>query len=360
MRSLWKGAISFGLVSIAVRLYTATDEHDFRLHQVHEADQGRIRYKKVCSVCGEEVPYDQIAKAYEMEDGRMVVLDQAELSNLPVSTDRAIDVLEFVDGADVDPIFFQKSYYVEPDPAAERPYVLLRQALIDSGKMAMVKITLRQRESLAMLRAREDVLVLHTMMWPDEIRKPEFAFLQKDIGVRKNELAMAESLVETMSGDFEPEEFHDDYRDAMAALIEAKAEGAELPEAEEPKESAQVVDLMTALQRSIDRSKPKAVGAGKAADQETDADSDTGKGADTEPDAKPARKSPAKKSTAKAAPAKSKKASAAEADADTDADADAAETSAGDTSAGKKPAAKKAAPAKTAAAKKSSPRKRSA
>lgn len=314
MRAVWKGAISFGLVSIAVRLYTATEEHDFRLHQVHAADNGRIRYKKVCSVDGEEVVGDQIAKAYELEDGRLVVLEAAELANLPISTDRAIEVLEFVDGAQVDPIFFQKSYYVEPDPAAERPYVLLRQALVDSGRMAVVKITLRQRESLAMLRAREDVLVLHTMMWPDEIRRPEFPFLDKDIGTRKNELAMADSLVQTMAGDFKPGEFTDDYRDAMAAMIEAKAEGAELPRAEEDTgESAQVVDLMTALQRSIDRSKSGEIEAA--------------------PDKGTTTKTPAKKVTAKTAPAKK---------------------TAARTTAAKKPAAKKA------PAKKSAPRKRSA
>ncbi|MEO9221703.1 MAG: Ku protein, partial [Mycobacteriaceae bacterium] len=246
---------------------TATEEHDFRLHQVHAADQGRIRYKKVCSVCGEEVGGDQISKAYELEDGRLVVLDSGELANLPISTDRAIEVLEFVEQSAVDPIFFQKSYYVEPDPAAERPYVLLRQVLVDSGRMAVVKITLRQRETLALLRAREDVIVLHTMMWPDEIRKPDFPFLDKEIGTRKNELAMADSLVQTMAGEFEPGEFKDDYRDAMAAMIEAKAAGAELPVGPESTgETGQVVDLMTALQRSIDRSKPQAVeGAPKSA-----------------------------------------------------------------------------------------------
>jgi len=263
MRPVWKGAISFGLVSIAVRLYTATEEHDFRLHQVHGSDHGRIRYKKVCSVCGEEVRAEEISKAYELDDGRQVVLEPAELANLPISTDKAIQVLEFVDLHRVDPIFFQKSYYVEPDPAAERPYVLLRQALVDSGRMALVKITLRQRETLAILRARQDVIVLHTMMWPDEIRNPDFPFLRKEIGTRKNELAMAGSLVDTMSGEFTPEEFSDDYRTAMAELIEARAEGAEPPKAQpgDDTASADVVDLMTALQRSIDRSQTKAVEA---------------------------------------------------------------------------------------------------
>jgi len=302
MRAVWKGAISFGLVSIAVRLYTATEEHDFRLHQVHAADQGRIRYKKVCSVDGEEVSGDQISKAYELEDGRLVVLEPAELANLPISTDRAIEVLEFVERSAVDPIYFQKSYYVEPDPAAERPYVLLRQALVESGRMAVVKITLRQRETLAMLRARDDVIVLHTMMWPDEIRKPDFPFLDKEIGTRKNELAMADSLVQTMAGDFEPEEFTDDYRDAMAAMIEAKAAGAALPAAAaDTGEKAQVVDLMTALQRSIDRSKPKAVEAPAKTAAKPAAKKAPAK---TAAQKTPARKAPAKKAPASKAPAK--------------------------------------------------------
>ena len=302
MRAVWKGAISFGLVSIAVRLYTATEEHDFRLHQVHAADQGRIRYKKVCSVDGEEVSGDQISKAYELEDGRLVVLEPAELANLPISTDRAIEVLEFVERSAVDPIYFQKSYYVEPDPAAERPYVLLRQALVESGRMAVVKITLRQRETLAMLRARDDVIVLHTMMWPDEIRKPDFPFLDKEIGTRKNELAMADSLVQTMAGDFEPEEFKDDYRDAMAAMIEAKAAGAALPAAAaDTGEKAQVVDLMTALQRSIDRSKPKAVEAPATTAAKPAAKKAPAK---TAAQKTPAKKAPAKKAPASRAPAK--------------------------------------------------------
>jgi DNA end-binding protein Ku len=302
MRAVWKGAISFGLVSIAVRLYTATEEHDFRLHQVHAADQGRIRYKKVCSVDGEEVSGDQISKAYELEDGRLVVLEPAELANLPISTDRAIEVLEFVERSAVDPIYFQKSYYVEPDPAAERPYVLLRQALVESGRMAVVKITLRQRETLAMLRARDDVIVLHTMMWPDEIRKPDFPFLDKEIGTRKNELAMADSLVQTMAGDFEPEEFKDDYRDAMAAMIEAKAAGAALPAAAaDTGEKAQVVDLMTALQRSIDRSKPKAVEAPATTAAKPAAKKAPAK---TAAQKTPAKKAPAKKAPASKAPAK--------------------------------------------------------
>ncbi|GAB2923309.1 hypothetical protein GCM10027047_20560 [Rhodococcus aerolatus] len=282
---MWKGAISFGLVSISVRLYTATEEHDFRLHQVHKADQGRVRYRKVCSVDGEELAADDIAKAYELDDGRLVVLEAAELAELPVSTDHSIQVLEFVELRQVDPMYFQKTYYVEPDPAAERPYVLLRQVLRDADRMALVKITMRQRESLAVLRARDDVIVLHTMMWPDEIRTPDFPFLDKEIGTRKNELDMAQSLVDTMSGEFAPQGYTDDYRDAMGAMIEAKAEGTALPAAPEaPKGSGEVVDLMTALRRSIERTK--------------------GPAAIETPAAAPKEEAPAEKTTAKKAPAK--------------------------------------------------------
>ncbi|MBB5953451.1 DNA end-binding protein Ku [Saccharothrix tamanrassetensis] len=265
MRSVWRGAISFGLVTIGVRLYTATEEHDFRFHQVHREDGGRIRYKRVCQVCGEEVPFADIAKGYELDDGRMVVVDAEDLEKLPINTDHAIDVLEFVPVEEIDPIYFQKSYYLEPDKAAARPYVLLRTALEKSGQLAVVKITIRQRETLAMLRARDDLLVMHTMLWPDEVRKPDFEFLDGDIEVRPQELKMASSLVESMAGSFDPGEFSDEYTVAMQKLIEAKAEGAELPEQPEAEESGEVIDLMTALERSVEQARSSRGGKKPAA-----------------------------------------------------------------------------------------------
>jgi DNA end-binding protein Ku len=252
---VWRGAISFGLVTIGVRLYTATEEHDFRFHQVHREDGGRIRYKRVCQVCGEEVAYADIAKGYELDDGRVVVLDTEDFDKLPINTDHAIDVLEFVPVDEVDPIYFQKSYYLEPDKAATRPYVLLRTALERSGQLAVVKITIRQRETLALLRARDDVLVMHTMLWPDEVRKPDFEFLGGEVEVRPQELKMASSLVDSMAGSFDPADFTDDYTEAMQKVIEAKAEGAELPERPEAEESGEVIDLMTALERSVEQAK---------------------------------------------------------------------------------------------------------
>jgi DNA end-binding protein Ku len=252
MRPIWRGAISFGLVTIAVRMFAATEEHDIRFHQVHRADNGRIRYRRVCEVDGEEVPYGDIVKGYELDDGRLVTMDQEDFDKLPISTDRAIDVLEFVPADEVDPIYLQKTYYLEPDKAAARPYVLLRQALAESDRLAIVKITIRQRETLAMLRARADLLVLHTMFWPDEIRSADFGFLDQDVQVRPQELRMATSLIDNMAGSFEPEQFSDDYTVAMRELIEAKAAGAELPERPEKAEAGEVIDLMTALERSVE------------------------------------------------------------------------------------------------------------
>src|SRR5215212_3282661 len=207
MRSIWRGAVSFGLVSIGVKLYSATEDKDIRFHQVHAEDGGRIKYKRVCSIDGEEVEFSDIAKGYELPDGQVVILTDEDFEQLPLSTRREIEVLEFVDQDEIDPIHYEKTYYLEPDGPAVRPYVLLRDALENAGQVAITKIAIRQRESLAALRVREGVLVLHTMRWPDEIRKPGFGFLDEEVPVRPQELAMAESLISTMAGDFDPSAF---------------------------------------------------------------------------------------------------------------------------------------------------------
>ncbi|MGY1796289.1 Ku protein [Geodermatophilus sp. SYSU D00525] len=285
MRSIWRGAVSFGLVSIGVKLYTATEDRDVRFHQVHAVDGGRVRYKRICSIDGEEVEYGDIAKGYELSDGQLVILTDDDLAELPLATRREIEVLQFVDQADIDPIQFEKTYYLEPDGPATRPYVLLRDALENTGRVAITKIALRQRESLAAMRVRDGVLVLHTMRWPDEIRRPDFGFLDEDVSVRPQELQMAEALITSMAGDFDPAEFTDDYREAMTALLEAKQTGGDVqpvPETADP--GAAVVDLMSALRRSVERAR------GGAADDEAPAE------------AAPARK-PAKKAAAKKAPA---------------------------------------------------------
>jgi DNA end-binding protein Ku len=254
MRAIWKGAVSFGLVSVPVKLYSATESHDVSFRQVHAKDGGRIKYQRVCSIDGEEVPYSDIAKGYETEDGEMVILTEDDMANLPMTSSREIAVEKFVPSDQIDPLLFEKSYYLEPEGTGAKPYALLRQALLDADRMAVVTVALRQRVSTAVLRVREDVIVLQTMMWPDEIRKPDFTVETGE--VKDAEVKMAHMLVETLSGDFDPDEFEDDYADAVQAVVKAKIEGGEVQRTEtSAKTGGEVVDLLAALQRSVEAAK---------------------------------------------------------------------------------------------------------
>ncbi|MCP2336482.1 non-homologous end joining protein Ku [Actinomadura rupiterrae] len=264
MRSIWKGAISFGLVTIPVKLYSATEQRDVSFHQVHREDGGRIRYKRVCTLDGEEVAYSDIAKGFELPSGEMVVLTDEDFADLPLSSSRRVDVLEFVDAEEVDPIYFNKSYFLEPDSQGVKPYVLLRDALEESGKVALVKVALRQRESLATLRVREGVFVLETMLWPDEVRTADFPFLDEDIDVRRQELTMATSLIDSMSGDFDPGQYKDTYREALESVIEAKVEGREVVQPAEEEGEAPAADLLSALRASVEAAKKGRGGSGTA------------------------------------------------------------------------------------------------
>jgi DNA end-binding protein Ku len=300
MRSIWKGAISFGLVSIPVKLYSATEEKDVSFHQVHREDGGRIRYKRVCQIDNEEVPYSDIAKGYELPNGEVVVLTDEDFADLPLTTSRSIDVLEFVPLEEVDPLYFSKSYYLEPDAAGTKPYVLLRAALEDSGRVALVKVALRQRESLATLRVRDGVFVLEMMLWPDEIREPAFGFLDEDVDVRPQELQMAKSLIETLAGDFRPEQYGDNYREALQALIEAKVAGREVVQPAEPAaESGTVVDLMAALRASVEAARQGRAGGAAADETDRAAKPSSTKKTTAKKAAKPAPKKTTRKSAAK-------------------------------------------------------------
>jgi DNA end-binding protein Ku len=252
MRSMWKGAISFGLVTVPVKLYTATEQRDVSFRQVHVEDGGRIHFRRVCSVDGEEVPFADVAKGYELPDGEMVVLTDEDLAHLPLPTARSIEVLNFSPADQVDPILWNRSYYVEPEPAGTRAYVLLREALDRTGKVAVTKVALRQRESLAVLRTHDGVLVLETMLWPDEIRAADFPFLDQDIDVRAQELRMATSLVDSMTEDFEPDQYHDEYRVALEQLVAARVEGREVTPSPEPAADEEPASLLDALQASLD------------------------------------------------------------------------------------------------------------
>ncbi|MFN2518194.1 MAG: Ku protein [Jatrophihabitantaceae bacterium] len=256
MRAIWKGSVSFGLVSIGVKLYTATEERDVSFHQVRRTDGSRVRYKRVAEADGEEVAYGDIAKGYQLPNGETVVLTDDDFSDLPLPTARVVDVLQFVPIEGIDPIYFAKSYYLEPETNAVKPYVLLRDALEDSGMAGLVKVAIRNREQLATLRVRDGVIVLETMIWPDEVREPSFGFLDEDVQVRPQERQMAQSLVASMAGDFEPEQYTDDYRAALQEVIDAKIEGREVVEVDQVQPSSgSVVDLMSALRASVEAAK---------------------------------------------------------------------------------------------------------
>lgn len=295
--SIWKGAISFGLVSIPVRLFAATEEKDISFRQVHREDGGRIRYKRVCSVDGEEVAYADIAKGYELAGGEMVVLDDEDFANLPISSSRAVEVLSFVPASQIDAVQLGKAYYCDPTGGDVKPYVLLRDSLEKADRVAVVKVALRQRERLAMLRARDGALVLQTLLWPDEVRAPNLDLQDKDVSVRPQELAMAESYIAALSGDFDPSEFSDGYRAALEEVIEAKVAGHEVATPEEaPRSTAQVVDLMDALRRSVAEAKARRGEGGEAATPAVDEQTPATKAA--------TRKPPAKTTTTKTAAAK--------------------------------------------------------
>lgn len=260
MRAIWKGAITFGLITIPVGMFTAIEEKSFRFNQLHGKDNGRIKYKRVCSVCGEEVPLDEIVKGYEFEKENYVVFTEEELDRLPADSIKAIDIVTFVPLEEIDPIYFQKSYYLAPEPSGIKAYKLLEKAMGDSGKVGVAKVTLREKEHLATLRVKDGVFVLETMHWPDEIRRPEFEELEKNPEIRAQEVDMAKSLIENLSGDFHPEEFVDSYRERLQEAVDAKVEGKEVSVAP-TKEPTQVLDLMEALKASVEATRKQAESA---------------------------------------------------------------------------------------------------
>ncbi|MEU6969397.1 Ku protein [Kitasatospora aureofaciens] len=273
MQTTWKGTISFGLVSIPVHLYSATQEHDVPLHQVHAKDGGRVRMKRYCEREEKEVPYAEIAKGYESPDGRTVTLSDDDLADLPLPSKKIIDVLAFVDATEIDPLMFSKAYYVGvADKAAAKPYALLRDALVESGQIAVTKIALRTRESPAVLRVHDGTLVLQTCIWPDEVRPAAGIAPEENVTVRPQELKMARSLMDTLSEDFDLSQLHDDYQQALQQVITARLEGVEVPHEEEAGEAPDnVIDLMEALRSSLKQAKGgRATGAGPGGAEEPD------------------------------------------------------------------------------------------
>ncbi len=278
MRAIWTGAITFGLVNVPIKLYSATEDHDVGLHQVHDADGGRIRYQRRCEVCGKVVDYEHIDKAYA-EGGTTVVLTEDELKSLPEEHSKEIEVVEFVPSEQVDSIRFGRAYYLEPDKTAVKAYSLLRRTLEETDRTAIVQFSLRQKTRLAALRTQGKVLLLQTLLWDDEVREADFDSLDADVRVSAQELKMAASLVDSMANDFEPATFSDDYQEQLQTLIAAKLKqgdaldtAATFGEESEGPDRGEVVDLMEALRRSVERHR-----AGRSSDDSTAAKSTAGK-----------------------------------------------------------------------------------
>ncbi|MQS37528.1 non-homologous end joining protein Ku [Streptomyces katsurahamanus] len=264
MRSIWNGAISFGLVSIPIKLVNATESHSVSFRQIHTADGGRIRYRKVCELEEKEVPTAEIGKAYEEADGSVIPITDADLAALPLPTAKTIEIVAFVPAASIDPLQMDAAYYLSANgvPAA-KPYTLLREALKRSQKVALAKFALRGRERLGMLRVVGDVIAMHGLLWPDEIRSTEGVAPEIEVSVREAELDLADALMDTL-GEVDMDSLHDDYREAVEAMIAAKAEGGAAVSGTAPAEGAggQVIDLMAALESSVKAAKEAREGGG--------------------------------------------------------------------------------------------------
>lgn len=266
MRAIWKGAVTFGLVNVPVSVYSATESHDVRLHQVHDADGGRIRYQRKCEKCGEIVPFEHIDKAFTEGDAS-VVLTEDDLATLPAERSKEIDVLEFVPNDQVDPIMFGSAYYLAPSSTSSKPYVLLRRTLEETDRTAIVSFTLRQKTRLAALRVRGDALLLQTLLWADEIREPEFEGLD-EAKISAKELDMSAKLVRSYEADFDPAAHTDEYQVQLRALLEEKLASGEVVQtsaAEDEDTGGEVLDLMEALRRSVEASRSSRSGSAGSA-----------------------------------------------------------------------------------------------
>ena len=303
MRSIWKGSIAFGLVNVPVKVYSATEDHDLKFHQVHAKDNGRIRYKRVCEVCGEVVEYRDIAKAYESDDGQTVVITDEDIATLPEERSREIEVLEFVPASEIDPLMYDRSYFLEPDSKSSKSYVLLAKTLAETDRVAIVHFALRNKTRLAALRVKDfskrDVMVVHTLLWPDEIRDPDFPVLDQQVEIKPAELKMAGQVVESMADDFHPEQFTDTYQEQLKELVEAKLQGGEAFSTEDQPaqldETEDVSDLLAKLEASVRKRR------GESGDASADGQAATKKAPARKA---PAKKAPAKKAAARKAPAK--------------------------------------------------------
>lgn len=271
MRAIWKGAVAFGLVNVPIKVYAATEDHDISLHQVHDKDGGRIRYQRRCEVCGKVISWEHTDKAYEAGD-RTVVLTDEDLKSLPEERSKEISVVEFVPTDQIDPIMFDRSYFLEPDSKSVKAYTLLRRTLEDSDRTAIVQFALRQKTRLGALRVRGDVLMLQSLLWDDEVREARFEALDETVRISAKEREMAAALVESFASDFSPEDFTDEYQKQLGKLIDAKLKQGDSLDTEatfgassdEGEGGGEVIDLMDALRRSVDNARGNTAQAAKS------------------------------------------------------------------------------------------------
>lgn len=360
MRSIWNGAISFGLVSIPIKLVNATESHSISFRQVHVEDGGRVRYRKFCELEDREVRGDEIGKAYEGADGAMIPITDEDLGALPLPTAKTIEIVAFVPSDRIDPLQMDTAYYLSANgvPAA-KPYTLLREALKRSQKVAIAKFALRGRERLGMLRVVDDVIAMHGLLWPDEIRATDGVAPDASVTVRDKELDLADALMDTL-GEVDLADLHDDYREAVEELIAAKASGEEAPHAPAPEGGGKVLDLMAALEKSVrDAKESRGEDVAEGEEQEGAAEVKSLRGRRTASKAAPRA---ASKATPKAASKSTPKAEAGKKSTSTAKKAAAKKTATTrkSTGAAKKSTAKSATAKSTASAKKTAARKRSA
>lgn len=252
VRTLWKGAVSFGLVNIPIKMYVATERKDIKFNFLHKECMTPIQYRKFCPNCDREIASEEIVRGYEYQKGSFVVINEEDLERIPLESTKTIDILDFVDLAQVDPVYFDKTYYLEPSAGGEKAYTLLIEAMSQTGKVAIAKVIIRSKQTLAALRVKDQVLIMETIFWPDEIRSPSSLNLGVDRAkLHDNEIKMAVSLIENLSTNFEPSKYQDEYRQALWEMIESKIVGKEVVTAAPAADRGNVVDLMEALKASV-------------------------------------------------------------------------------------------------------------
>lgn len=267
--SIWSGAINFGLVTIPVKLFTAVRSDELSFNMLHAKDEGRIKYERICSVDGKPVPWDEIVKGYEYEKGQYVLLTDEDFKKVNPEATQSVDILEFVDLDKINPMYFDKPYYLEPSKQGRHAYALLRQALMAANKVAIARVVIRTKEYIAAVKPSEEALVLELMHWANEIVEPSSLDLPGHEKLPEAEMKMAKMLIDTMSvDDFEPEKFTNRYHDEMLAMIEARAQGKELPKAKKAPARAKVVNLMDVLAQSLEESKKRRASNGRSASSE--------------------------------------------------------------------------------------------